>query len=54
MSAFWALCSLDLMGYACIFAIGCLCGWSFRKPTVEMPERDVHGKFLPWKKKESA
>ncbi len=46
--------TLEILSYACALAIGAVIGWFSRRPIVAMPERDEHGKFLPWKKKETA
>ena len=48
---------LEILGDACIFVIGCVVGYYSRRPTqlvVSMPTRDEHGRFLPWKPKETA
>lgn len=54
MTEFWTLYSFEIMSYACVFAIGCLFGYAFRRPVVALPDRGPNGRFLPWKKKETA
>lgn len=46
--------SLQILSYMCVLAIGAAIGWFSRKPVVAMPDRAPDGKFLPWKKKETA